>query len=53
MTRWVTVAQLAAHFLHRERAYLLLLLAVLLVGGALLLATSGLSAVAPLVYPLF
>ena len=48
-----TLRQLLTHFLHRERWFLVPLLGVLLLAGALLLATSGLSMVGPLVYTLF
>ena len=48
-----TLQQLVAHFLHRERWFLLPLLLVLLLAGALLLATSGISVVGPLAYTVF
>lgn len=50
---WSTIRDLIAHFLHRERWFLLPLLGVLLLAGLLLVATSGLSMVGPLVYTLF
>lgn len=53
MSRFRTLMELVGHFLSRERFFLLPLLLVLLLAGALLLATSGLSYVAPLVYTLF
>lgn len=48
-----TLLALLKHFAHRERYFLLPMLIVLLFGGLLLFATSGLSTVAPLVYTLF
>jgi len=48
-----TLHELLRHFAHRERLFLLPLLLVLLLGGALLLLTSGLGYVAPFVYSLF
>ncbi|MCA9572554.1 MAG: hypothetical protein KC656_32160 [Myxococcales bacterium] len=48
-----TLRELLAHFLHRQRWFLLPLLFVLLLAGLLLLATNGLSMVAPLAYTLF
>lgn len=53
MSRLTTLKQLVLHFADRERWFLLPLLAVLLAAAVLLLATSGLSIVAPLVYTLF
>lgn len=51
--RLTTLRELLTHFLHRERWFLVPLLVVLLLAGALLVATSGLSMVGPLVYTLF
>ncbi|MFT5682263.1 MAG: hypothetical protein ACI8RZ_003181 [Myxococcota bacterium] len=48
-----TLLDLFRHFAHRERYLLLPLLVVLLLAGALLLMTGGLSYVAPLVYTIF
>lgn len=48
-----TLFELVAHFVSRQRFFLLPLLLVLLVAGLLLLATGGLSYVAPFVYTLF
>jgi len=61
MSRWLarlgrrlrTVGGLIAHFARRQRFVLLPLLLVLLVAGLLLLATGGLSYVAPFVYAIF
>ncbi|MEM6955831.1 MAG: DUF5989 family protein [Myxococcota bacterium] len=53
MSRLTTLRQLVAHFLRRGRFFLLPLLLVLLLAGALLLLTGGLSYVAPFVYTLF
>jgi hypothetical protein len=51
--RLVTLKELTLHFASRERALLLPLLAVLLLGGVLLALTTGLARVAPFVYTLF
>ena len=48
-----TVAGLFRHFARREKVVLLPLLTVLLLAGALLLATTGVAKVAPFVYTLF
>lgn len=48
-----TIASLVAYFAKRERLVLAPLLLVLLVAGVLLLATGGLSTIAPFVYTLF
>jgi hypothetical protein len=48
-----TVGRLLAHFARRRRFVLLPLLLVLLLAGLLLLATGGLSYVAPFVYTIF
>ncbi len=51
--RLVTVGGLLRHFFRGDRIALLPLLLVLLLAGVLLVATSGLSYVAPFVYTLF
>jgi hypothetical protein len=48
-----TVLALLRHFTKRERLFLAPLLVVLLLASLLLLATGGLSYVAPFVYALF
>lgn len=48
-----TVLALVAYFAKRERLVLAPMLLVLLVAGALLLATGGLATIAPFVYTLF
>jgi hypothetical protein len=48
-----TVASLVGHFAHRQRFFLAPLLLVLLVAGVLLVATQGLSYVAPFFYAIF
>jgi hypothetical protein len=48
-----TLSELLRHFAKRERLFLMPLLLVLLVGGVLLLLTSGLGYVAPFVYSIF
>ena len=53
MSRLTTLRQLIVHFADRQRWFLMPLLLVLLVAAVLLLATNGLSIVAPLVYTLF
>jgi hypothetical protein len=53
MSSWTTVRELLQHFWTRQRFFLVPLLLILLVAGALLIATEGLSTVAPLVYTLF
>jgi len=51
--RSVSVAQLLRHFAARQKLFFLPLLLVLVLASLLLLATSGLSYVAPFVYALF
>lgn len=51
--RFRTVGALFRHFARREKLVLIPLLAVLLLAGALLLATTGVAKVAPFVYTLF
>jgi hypothetical protein len=53
MSRWTTLRELLSHFLTRERYFLVPLLGVLLLAGLLLVATTGLSFVAPLLYTAF
>ena len=53
MSHLRTILELCAHFAHRSRFFLLPLLLVVLLAGLLLLATGGLSYVAPFVYTLF
>ena len=48
-----TIAAILRHFGSRQRWFLMPLLAVLLLAGVLLLATGGLSYVAPFVYSIF
>jgi hypothetical protein len=48
-----TVGGLVRHFASRQRFFLLPLLLVLLLAGVLLLATGGLSYVAPFIYTIF
>jgi len=48
-----TLGELMAHLARRQRFFLVPLVVVLLVGGLLLLATGGLSYVAPFLYALF
>lgn len=48
-----TVAQLLRHLFRRRLFFMIPLVVVLLLAGALLLATEGLSYVAPFVYTLF
>lgn len=48
-----TIGRVLAHFASRRRWFLLPLLLVLLLAGVLLLATGGLSYVAPFVYSIF
>ena len=48
-----TVGAILRHFASRQRWFLLPLLAVLMLTGVLLLATGGLSYVAPFVYSIF
>jgi hypothetical protein len=49
----VTVGELLRHFARRQRAVLLPMLVVLVLAGALLVATNGLATIAPFVYTLF
>jgi len=53
LSRLRTVAALFRHFTHGQRFFLLPMLVVLLLAGLLLVATGGLSYVAPFVYTLF
>ena len=53
MSRLHTIVDLVRHFTHAQRWFLLPLLLILVVAGALMVATSGLSWVSPLVYTLF
>jgi hypothetical protein len=48
-----TIGRILGHFASRRRWFLLPLLLVLLLAGVLLLATGGLSYVAPFVYSIF
>jgi uncharacterized protein involved in exopolysaccharide biosynthesis len=48
-----TIGRILRHFASRRRWFLLPLLLVLLLSGALLLATGGLSYVAPFIYSIF
>jgi hypothetical protein len=48
-----TIGGLLAHFASRQRFFLVPLLLVLLLAGALLVATGGLSYVAPFFYAIF
>jgi hypothetical protein len=48
-----TIARILRHFASVQRWFLIPLLLVLLVAGVLLLATGGLSYVAPFVYSIF
>ncbi|HEY0193258.1 MAG TPA: DUF5989 family protein [Kofleriaceae bacterium] len=48
-----TIGQILRHFARRGRWFLLPLLIVLLLAGALLIVTGGLSYVAPFVYSIF
>jgi TRAP-type C4-dicarboxylate transport system permease small subunit len=53
LSRLRTVGALVVYFTRRERVFLAPLLVVLLLASLLLLATGGLSYVAPFVYSLF
>ncbi len=53
VSRLRTVGALFSYFTRRERAFLAPLLIVLLVAALLLVATGGLSYVAPFVYAIF
>jgi F0F1-type ATP synthase assembly protein I len=48
-----TIGRILRHFASRQRWFLVPLLLVLLVAGALLIATGGLSYVAPFLYSIF
>ncbi|HET9624760.1 MAG TPA: DUF5989 family protein [Kofleriaceae bacterium] len=48
-----TIGRVVRHFARRQRWFLIPLLLVLLLTGALLIATGGLSYVAPFVYSIF
>lgn len=52
-SRMRTVGALFAHFASRQRFFFVPLLLVLLVAGALLIVTGGLSFVAPFFYAIF
>lgn len=52
-SRLRTIGGLIAHFASWQRFFLMPLLLVLLLAGALLLATGGLSYVAPFFYAIF
>jgi hypothetical protein len=51
--RLATVGRLIGHFASRQRLFLLPMLIVLLLAALLLLATGGLSYVAPFLYSIF
>jgi hypothetical protein len=53
LNRLRTIGRILHHFVSRRRWFLIPLLVVLLLSGALLLATGGLSYVAPFVYSIF
>jgi hypothetical protein len=48
-----TLGRLLAHFASRQRFFFLPLLLVLLLAGVLLVATAGISYVAPFIYSIF
>ena len=48
-----TIGRILRHFLSRRRWFLVPLLVVLMLAGVLLLATGGLSYVAPFIYSIF
>ena len=48
-----TIGRILRHFISRRRWFLVPLLVVLLLAGVLLLATGGLSYVAPFIYSIF
>ena len=48
-----TIGRILRHFLSRRRWFLVPLLVVLLFAGVLLIATGGLSYVAPFIYSIF
>ena len=53
VNRLHTVGRILRHFASRQRWFLVPLLLVLLLAGVLLLATGGLSYVAPFLYSIF
>lgn len=53
VNRLRTVGRILRHFASRQRWFLVPLLLVLLLAGVLLLATGGLSYVAPFLYSIF
>ena len=53
LARLRTIGRLLVHFANRRKWFLLPLLLVLLAAGILLLATGGLSYVAPFMYSIF
>jgi hypothetical protein len=53
LARLRTIGRLLRHFASRQRWFLVPLLVVLLCSGVLLLATGGLSYVAPFLYSIF
>jgi hypothetical protein len=53
LNRLRTIGRILRHFASRRRWFLLPLLLVLLLSGVLLLATGGLSYVAPFLYSIF
>jgi uncharacterized protein DUF5989 len=48
-----TIGRILRHFISRRRWFLVPLLVVLLLAGVLLIATGGLSYVAPFIYSIF
>lgn len=53
MNRLRTIGRILRHFASRQRWFLMPLLLVLLLAGVLLIATGGLSYVAPFIYSIF
>jgi len=53
MNRLRTIGRILRHFANRQRWFLMPLLLVLLLAGVLLIATGGLSYVAPFIYSIF
>ena len=53
LNRLRTIGRILRHFASRRRWFLVPLLVVLLLSGALLLVTGGLSYVAPFIYSIF
>ena len=53
LARLRTIGRLLRHFASRQRWFLVPLLVVLLLSGVLLVATGGLSYVAPFLYSIF